>query len=438
MPTQGNQNLIIVDDQPSVTKLWNGRFRLEFFCDHSSKKTGWHEGNIANILPAFGIALGDKFGVGEWSTDAGYDDCTLIAAELEFVPSASTHYVKLVYETLTSTFVQEKDDTTDYELNGLRRVIRPLIATAGTDYQKVVGTTTISHQVDTETAVTLYLASAEIDDTDAYRRVEEVWIEAGILRISDSTESDGVRNVSTTFLVTEGVVVGPVVSRDINNYSGLQTITVSSLQDADGNSIVDGGENLVNQVSGLSPFTYPGIFEIFHTTRASGGGAQINAGHLLTKAPAQCKVATTTYFIFQTSNSIAESDYTYSSSDGLWSPNHWGSIQINVLSGTLFSFNDSFTFRGYRTADESTGGTISGGSIAFTWNGREIFSGQSLINYTYDVDQGPPNPVGNTYTLDVQVTPAFDDVDGNQYYKKTIIVTEAIPAQPLTASLPYS
>jgi len=112
--------------------------------------------------------MGDKFGEGEWSLDpqAEFDDMTLVEAEIMFVPQAGTHYVRLAYETLTSAFVQEKDDDTDYELNGLRRVTRPLVAEAGVDYQKVVGTTTISHQVDAETAVTLYLASAKIVDTD--------------------------------------------------------------------------------------------------------------------------------------------------------------------------------------------------------------------------------------------------------------------------------
>ena len=61
-----------------------------------------------------------------------------------------------------------------------------------------------------------------------------------------------------------------------------------------------------------------------------------------------------------------------------------------------------------------------------------------LITYSLVIDQGPPSPIGNTYTLDVQITPAFDDVDGNQYYKKTIVVTAPIPSQPNTASLPYT
>jgi len=389
--------------------------------------------------------MGDKFGEGEWSLDprAEFDDMTLVEAEIMFVPQAGTHYVRLAYETLTSAFVQEKDDDTDYELNGLRRVTRPLVAEAGVDYQKVVGTTTISHQVDAETAVTLYLASAKIVDTDASRRVTETWIEAGTLRVTEKAEAEGVKSVSTTFLVVEGSVVGPVTDRDTNNFQGLKTIVVTTLQDVDGNSIVAGGENLVNQVSGFSIFTYPGLLNVdIDETTNFDGGDWLKVKALLIDAPAQCKVKTTTYFIFQDSNAIAASDYTYASSSGLWSPNHWAGFSISA-EGTFSEglFSDSSTFRGYRTSAVGQSGILLGPALSFaqvSWQGSSVLLDETDIAYTLTIDQGPPNPIGNTYTLDVQITPAFDDVDGNQYYKKTIIVTDVIPTQPDTASLPYT
>ena len=89
------------------------------------------------------------------------------------------YIVVLTYETLGSAFVQVKDDNTDYELNGLRRVTRTSIAEAGTDYDKTVGTSFIDHQIDDETAVRCFLASYAIDDTDSFRQVQEVWLESG-------------------------------------------------------------------------------------------------------------------------------------------------------------------------------------------------------------------------------------------------------------------
>ena len=42
--------------------------------------------------------------------------------------------------------------------------------------------------------------------------------------------------------------------------------------------------------------------------------------------------------------------------------------------------------------------------------------------------EDPTDPAGVKFTLDVDLRPAFSDVDGNTYYKKTII-TSTIPAQ---------
>jgi len=517
--------------------------------------------------------------------------------------------VELTYETLGSAFVQVKDDTTDYELNGLRRVTRTSIAEAGTDYAKTVGTSFIDHQINNETAVRCYLASYSVDDNDSFRQVQEVYVEAGILsetldnvgsqkakvietigtdpitptgyslaskkesdfeglqtnrftflkdnvvlsesedkvgsqlaivkevfngtpttpsgysiantqesdvdgiptrrftllknnvelsrsedrvgsqlaittevfnpeedpaedgydvarvEVSDvdgiptkrftflkdgavmsesrTSESDGVFKVTKVFFNTAGVTVGPIISQRTDDVDGIPTISITTLQDVDGNSIVTGGENMVNQVSGFSPFSYPGVLNVDVDQITNGGGGDwLRVKALLIDAPAQCKVKTTTYFIFQAANSIVASDYKYASSTGLWSPNHWAAFSISA-SGTSEGglFSDSSTFRGYRTSSDSDSGSLDGpllSSAQLSWQGRTVLFDFEEITYDLVIDQGPPDPIGSTYTLDVQITPAFDDIDGNQYYKKTIVVTDAIPPQPNTASLPYS
>ena len=45
-----------------------------------------------------------------------------------------------------------------------------------------------------------------------------------------------------------------------------------------------------------------------------------------------------------------------------------------------------------------------------------------------EISGGPIDPVSEKFTLDVDLRPAFSDIDGNTYYKKTII-TSTIPAQ---------
>jgi hypothetical protein len=553
MSSQGSIRLKVTNGAPAIEKLWNGRFKLEFLCDNNSPKEDWYYDNISSILPDYGILQETNFGSGvseDWEAipDSVYPDMRLVETEYVFIPSMGDKRVKLTYETLTASWVEEKDEDTDYELNGLKRVSRTFVALPDTAYDKVVGTSTINSG-----GTTLYLGGFKIEKTEAKWELTEVWLEAGtlsetldnvgsqkakvietigtnpstpsgyslaskqesdfegfqtnrftflkdnvilsesedkvgsqlaitqevfngtpatpsgysiantqesdvngiptlrftflkngaVMSESKTSESDGVFKVTKVFFHTAGATVGPIISQRTDDVDGIPTISITTLQDVDGNSIVAGGENLVNQVSGFSPFSYPGVLDVdVNETTNGGGGDWLQVKALLIDAPAQCKVKTTTYFIFQTANSIVASDYNYASSTGLWSPNHWAAFSISA-SGVFDSglFSDSSTFRGYRTSSDSDSGSLSGPLLSaaqLSWQGRSVLLDNSTINYDLVIDQGPPNPIGNTYTLDVQITPAFDDIDGNQYYKKTIVVTDAIPSQPNTASLPYS
>ena len=613
MSNQGTIRLKVTNGAPAIEKLWNGRFKLEFFCDNNSPKEDWYYENVSALLPEYGILQTTNFGSGvseDWEAipDSVYPDMRLVLAEYPYNVRAGKHYVKLTYETLTASWVEAKAEDADYELNGLKRVSRTFVALPATAYDKVVGTSTIDSG-----GTTLYLGSFKIEKTEAKWGLTEVWLEAGTLsetldsvgsqkakvietigadpdtptgyslaskqesdfegfqtnrftflkndvqlsksedevgsenaiteewfnpdpantrnvktnyslarkeesdvdgiptkrftflkdnvelsrsedlvgsqkaivtevfkpaadptetgyviartEVSDvdgiptkrftflrdgavmsesrTSESDGVFKVTKVFFNNAGVTVGPIIAQRTDDVDGIPTISITTLQDVDGNSIVAGGENLVNQVSGFSPFSYPGVLDVIaNQTTNGGGGGWLQVKALLIDAPAQCKVKTTTYFIFQTANSIVASDYKYASSTGLWSPNHWAAFSISasgVSGGGLFS--DSSTFRGYRTSSPSHSGSLSGPSLSvaqLSWQGRSVLTDNTMIIYNLVVDQGPPNPIGNTYTLDVQITPAFDDIDGNQYYKKTIVVTDAIPSQPNTASLPYA
>ncbi len=59
----------------------------------------------------------------------------------------------------------------------------------------------------------------------------------------------------------------------------------------------------------------------------------------------------------------------------------------------------------------------------FLCNGRRIYGYTTFIA---EASGGPENPIGNKYVLDIDIRPAFEDIDGNKYYKKTI-VTATIP-----------
>ena len=85
MATQGTDNLTI-EGIPSVTKLWNNRFRLEFFCKIKDKNEGWYGDNISGWLPNFGTLQQTGFSSDpSWELtkdkDWIYDDMRLVACK---------------------------------------------------------------------------------------------------------------------------------------------------------------------------------------------------------------------------------------------------------------------------------------------------------------------------------------------------------------------
>ena len=243
---------------PSVEQLQNGRYKLTVTCSTMNSREDWYSANKARIFPDFGSLQSAEMSIDGLAPRTGeaYADMRLTQVESgnrSGMGQVGDYNVSLTYETLGSAFVQVKDDNTDYELNGLRRVRRTSIAEAGTDYDKTVGTSYIDHQIDAETAVRCFLASYAIDDTDSFRQVQEVYMEAGVISVSTNQDS-----------ITDEVVV------DAMNLSATQVRTAV----AD----VTTNHNLKSQSTsdfeGLKSFRY--VFEIRSTTTETElGDAQI-------------------------------------------------------------------------------------------------------------------------------------------------------------------
>ena len=173
---------------PSVEKLQNGRYKLTVECSTMNSREDWYSANKARIFPDFGSLQSAEMSIDglEPRTGEAYTDMRLteVQSGSRSVRDGGDYLVVLTYETLGSSFVQVKDDTVNYIENGLRRVTRKSIAEVGTDFQKTIGTTSITSQIDDEIAVTCILANYEVNDTDSYREVTEVYIQAGIISVS--------------------------------------------------------------------------------------------------------------------------------------------------------------------------------------------------------------------------------------------------------------
>ena len=209
---------------PAVEQLQNGRYQLTVNCTTINSREDWYSSNKARIFPDFGSLESAEMSIDGLAPRTGeaYTDMRLVSVQSS--TQQEKYIVTLVYQTLGASFVQVKDDTVNYIENGLRRVTRTSIAKAGTDFQKTVGTTSITSQIDTETAVTCILASYEVDDTDSYREVTEVYIQAGTLSETEDKVGSQLAIVKETFASTPSTPSGySLASQQISNLSGIPT-----------------------------------------------------------------------------------------------------------------------------------------------------------------------------------------------------------------------
>jgi hypothetical protein len=325
----------------------------------------------------------------------------------------------------TTTFQYQIDETftEDYELNGLKRI--SLIELSTTNFTAI----SIGSQGDTDTPqFDLYLATQDIDNGGIIKVRESTWLEAGILNVQRRSESEGVYRVTTTFLGAQGTVVGPIVAKSEDNYDGLKTIAVVHMQKADGTSLINDEAAIVTHNS-LSEFSYPGIVTISNELLgASGNTYSFLAKDFKLEPPSVALIPSVTKVFFKTTNSI-----TYSLNHSLWSPKTWAQGESRGIAWNYLPFSNTEAFRGYRidtTANNSYFALGQRGSVgtATPWDmisGKRIYA---RTRYRIAVSGGPPNPVGNNYTLSYNIAHAFSDIDGTPYYKHTEVIS-TIPAK---------
>ena len=214
--------------QPSVEQLQNSRYRLTVNCTALNTRNDWYSANKDRIFPDYGSLQSAEMSIDGLAPREGeaYADMRLTKVESgnRSVRDGGDYLVVLTYETLGSAFVQVKDDTTDYELNGLRRVTRTSIAEAGTDYAKTVGTSFIDHQINNETAVRCYLASYSVDDTDSFRQVQEVYVEQESLSETlDNVGSQKAKVIETIGADPATPADYSLASKQESDFEGFQT-----------------------------------------------------------------------------------------------------------------------------------------------------------------------------------------------------------------------
>ena len=229
-------NRLKIKGSPSVEKLQNNRYKLTITCSAMNSRDDWYSANKARIFPDFGSLQSAEMSIDGLAPRTGeaYTDMRLTSVQSgnRSPRDGSDYIVVLTYETLGSAFVQVKDDTFNYVENGLRRVTRKSIAQAGTDFQKTIGTTSITSQIDDETAVTCILANYEVNDTDSYREVTEVYIQAGTLSETEDKVGSQFSIVKETFASTPATPSGYSIANETeSDVDGIPTKRFTFLKD---------------------------------------------------------------------------------------------------------------------------------------------------------------------------------------------------------------
>jgi hypothetical protein len=419
--------LTVTGAQPEVEKLWNGRFRQVFFCDSKDSDNTDFE-SIERILPEFGTLSSAPLAYNPSSPDdrEAYPDMRLTKAENQYIPSAAKHMVVLTYETITDAFVAEKDDDTDNELNGLRRVSRASIATIETEYTGEVGVTTESSVVVGQPTVTLHLADFKIDDTDAYRRVVETWMERGVLSKGENQGPADIPNskqhVWESFgdepVSMPGIIIGKLKS-DILGYITYRYTSISNAADGDP---TDGILSTYHENISIKK---PGLAEIKTITPnflPIGSSGEI--AYVKTTPPTVGKGEATVTVEITTVSSV-DAPVAYNLEDVAvsativnlrWTPisqvndgeavSAYNSASVSVDQNALHNYAKATEPDEYVESSLETGGVSIGVSQKVQYNNKEITLSGS-------------GPVPTTGIYDSNTVPIFLGLDGTQYYRKT-------------------
>lgn len=237
---------------------------------------------------------------------------------------------------------------------------------------------------------------------------------AGLVLQEIASRTDGLREVTNIALGTRVAPTGAVTRDTYKEDDGYITYTVSAMQSAAGGAPTDASLTLPVD----APWTWPGRAKAYSRT-AENGQKVID---VFRSPPVSSDIAATMTVTYQTSASLG-------SVGTRWQPREWATIEAEWIGLSNHPGFEVQALPGYRSVDVTPisltvdiwEATTDGGTML----GNTIFGGTTALLTVFG---GPANPDGNTYTLKAGLEVAFADVDGTEYYRKTVI-SATIPAQ---------
>lgn len=248
---------------------------------------------------------------------------------------------------------------------------------------------------------------------------EYEWVEGyGLIDTIITNRNDGLREVEYISLGTALFPVGAALSERTELIEGTYRFSIRTMQSA------GGGDPSLGSVSvpRRAHFQFPGRAKPYTLTSTNG----YKIADVFLSPPVETEIDATVSISYQTSPLMGALPYT------LWQPTD-GAVIFAEWVGLNNSPGYKVTgLRGYRTFSATpvtvTASAWSGGTSAVML-GNIVFGGTTA---KVTVTGGPAAPDGNTYVLDYALEPAFTDINGVIWYRKTIIYA-TIPTQ---AALP--
>lgn len=459
------QRLQIYGNKPEVEQLFGSRYRITVRCIAKNDTEAWYDKNKDQIFANFGTLYDDEMSIDGIPSRTGeaYGNMALVKHEASYTQTGE-YVIVFTYETLTDQFVQNVADKVDFEVNGLMRITRSVVALNGSDYDKEVGTgssiTSKGHGPSTDDPVTLYLSRAlETSKRDyevGYIEVVETWLQAGILNRGTVDMDDGsLQQRVTSYLAVEPTATGIVTSRNTGSFEGLSTFTVTEILDSTGSALSLTDPNLVKTTSSISSFSVPGLVSLREnaSTEFTEESSSILINNFINfsfdlRGPIDVSCPTQTLEYIQTESEIQSADYKLGGATGLWSPGSWASSRVTGIDKKNKPFSVSKAYRGYRApenlirfeTDPVTGSKFASGLERYITAPRTLTNDSTLgkrvkvfidgyemankIPPVIEIGGGPENPVGKKYVTNITIQPDFKDIDGVVYYKKTVTVKE--------------
>jgi len=231
-------------------------------CVAKNDTKAWYDDNKAQIFADFGSLYSAQMSVDgiDARTGEAYDDMVLVKNEATYTRSGE-YVIVFTYETLTDSFVQETEDKVDFDLNGLKRLTRTIIAKDTVAYSSVVGTST------TGTSPVLTLAQISEDQLEAsedgFKRIQEVWLESGTLSETIDNVGSQKAKVIETIGADPATPTGySLASKQESDFEGFQTNRFTFLKD---NVILSESEDEVGSQNSI-------VQEVFNGTPATPSG----------------------------------------------------------------------------------------------------------------------------------------------------------------------